>query len=85
MNYLYNLLLCFIFVTRLFAQTDQRNYDRELRTQNEAINALKDEIEQLRSKINKAESRERSTVTRISSLDEEITLTSRLIQSLIRE
>tara|TARA_A100001037_G_C15153943_1_gene642073 strand:- start:279 stop:1475 length:1197 start_codon:yes stop_codon:yes gene_type:complete len=84
-NYLYNFLLCVIFVTRLSAQTDQRNYDRELRTQNEAINALKDEIEQLRSKINKAESRERSTVTRISSLDEEITLTSRLIQSLRRE
>ena len=67
------------------AQSDQRNYDKELRHQNKAINALKDEIEQLRSKIKKAESREFSTVSRISSLDEEITLTSRLIQSLRRE
>ena len=67
------------------AQSDQRNYDKELRHQNKAINALKDEIEQLRSKIKKAESRELSTVSRISSLDEEITLTSRLIQSLRRE
>jgi septal ring factor EnvC (AmiA/AmiB activator) len=67
------------------AQSDQRNYDKELRHQNKAINALKDEIEQLRSKIRKAESREFSTVSRISSLDEEITLTSRLIQSLRRE
>ena len=55
MNYFYNILLCFIFVCQLSAQTDQRNYDVELRSQNEAINALKDEIEHLRGKIKKAE------------------------------
>lgn len=67
------------------AQTDQRDYNNELRYQNKAINALKNEIEQLRSKIKKTESRERSTASRISSLDEEIALTSRLVQSLKRE
>ena len=67
------------------AQTDQRDYNNELRYQNKAINALKNEIEQLRSKIKKTESRERSTARRISSLDEEIALTSRLVQSLKRE
>ena len=85
MNYFYNILLCFIFVCQLSAQTDQRNYDVELRSQNEAINALKDEIEHLRGKIKKAESREQSTVSRITNLDEEITLTSRLIHSLKKE
>ncbi len=67
------------------AQTDQRDYNNELRYQNKAINALKNEIEQLSSKIKKTESRERSTASRISSLDEEIALTSRLVQSLKRE
>ena len=67
------------------AQTDQRDYNNELRYQNKAINALKNEIEQLRSKIKKTESREWSTASRISSLDEEIALTSRLVQSLKRE
>ncbi|HIN02350.1 MAG TPA: hypothetical protein EYM60_03335 [Candidatus Marinimicrobia bacterium] len=74
-----------LFIMFISAQTDQRDYNNELRYQNKAINALKNEIEQLRSKIKKTESRERSTASRISSLDEEIALTSRLVQSLKRE
>lgn len=85
MKILNNTLFLAFLVTIISAQTDQRDYDKELRYQNEAINALKNEIEQLRSKIKRAESRERSTASRISSLDEEIALTSRLVQSLKRE
>ena len=53
--------------------------------QNKVINALNEEIQQLRSKINKAETRERSTVKRISDLDLEISLTEKLIQALKKE
>ena len=65
-----------------FGQSDDRDYDEELRYQNNAINALKLELKQLRSKIKTAESRERSTANRLSSIDKEISLTGKLIQSL---
>ena len=42
----------------LLTQSDNRDYDEELRYQNDAINALKTEISQLRLKIKTAESRE---------------------------
>ena len=85
MKFLIKLLHHLLLITFVFAQTDQRDYDNELRYQNKAINALKKEIEQLRSKIKKTESQERSASNRITSLDEEIALTSRLIQSLKKE
>ena len=69
----------------IIAQSDERDYDEELKYQNDAINALKTEINQLRLKIKTAESRERSASTRISSLDEEISLTAKLIRSLKSE
>ena len=78
-----------IFLSLLFsllsAQSDERDYDEELRYQNDAINALKTEINQLCLKIKTAESRERSASTRITSLDEEISLTAKLIRSLKSE
>ena len=70
------------FVNILISQSDERDYEEELRYQNEAINSLKTEIKQLRSKIKSAESRERSASSRILSLDEEISLTAKLIRSL---
>jgi len=76
------LIFSFQFIV---AQSDERDYDEELKYQNNAINALKTEINQLRLKIKTAESRERSASTRISSLDEEISLTAKLIRSLKSE
>ncbi len=76
------IFLLFIKGVLLAQQSDDRDYDEELKYQNAAINALKTEISQLRSKIQTAESRERSATNRISSLDEEISLTAKLIQSL---
>ena len=76
------IFLLFLKGVLLAQQSDDRDYDEELKYQNAAINALKTEISQLRSKIQTAESRERSATNRISSLDEEISLTAKLIQSL---
>jgi septal ring factor EnvC (AmiA/AmiB activator) len=73
------------FFHLLFSQSDERDYNEELRYQNDAINLLKTEIKQLRSKIKTAESRERSASSRISSIDEEISLTAKLIKSLKNE
>ena len=76
------IMLSFFYCVVSFGQSDERDYDEELRYQNDAINALKKELKQLRLKIKTAESRERSTVNRLSSIDKEISLTNKLIQSL---
>ena len=85
MKFTINILVVIFSLVAIFGQNSQRDYSEELRYQNEAINALKDEIQNLREKIKKTESRERSTIRRISTLDEEVALITRLIQSLRRE
>ena len=84
-----NIFILTIFVfscsNLIYSQSDDRDFNEELRYQNEAINSLKSEIKKLRSKVKTTESRERSTVNRITSLDKEITLTGKLINSLKNE
>ena len=85
MKFIIQIIFLTFFSQFIIAQSDERDYDEELKYQNNAINALKTEINQLRLKIKTAESRERSASTRISSLDEEISLTAKLIRSLKSE
>ena len=85
MKFIIQTIFLVFFCQVIIAQSDERDYDEELKYQNNAINALKTEINQLRLKIKTAESRERSASTRISSLDEEISLTAKLIRSLKSE
>ena len=85
MKFIIQIIFLIFFCQFIIAQSDERDYDEELKYQNDAINALKTEINQLRLKIKTAESRERSASTRISSLDEEISLTAKLIRSLKSE
>ena len=85
MKFTINILVVIFSLAAIFGQNSQRDYSEELRYQNEAIKALKDEIQNLREKIKKTESRERSTIRRISTLDEEVALITRLIQSLRSE
>ena len=79
----------FILVTYsfclLYSQSTQRDYNEELRYQNDAINKMKKEIEELSSKLRKANINETTTSKRITNLDEEIALVNKLIQSLKRE
>ena len=86
MKILHNIILCIaIFLSVAISQTEKRNYDNELRGQNKAINALRDEIKVLQNKIKKVDTQERSVTNRISYLDEEITLIAKLIQALNKE
>ena len=85
MKFIIQIIFLIFSCQSIIAQSDERDYDEELKYQNNAINALKTEINQLRLKIKTAESRERSASTRISSLDEEISLTAKLIRSLKSE
>ena len=69
----------------LNAQSSKRDYNEELRYQNDAINKMKKEIEELSSKLRKANISETTTSKRITNLDEEIALVNKLIQSLKKE
>ena len=69
----------------LNAQSSQRDYNEELRYQNDAINKMKKEIEELSSKLRKANINETTTSKRITNLDEEIALVNKLVQSLKKE
>ena len=69
----------------LNAQSSSRDYNEELRYQNDAINKMKKEIEELSSKLRKANINETTTSKRITNLDEEIALVNKLIQSLKKE
>tara|TARA_B100000809_G_scaffold169011_1_gene166343 strand:- start:6065 stop:7261 length:1197 start_codon:yes stop_codon:yes gene_type:complete len=85
MKFLLNILFIGLILSSAFSQTSKRDYKDELRHQNKAINSLNDEIQRLRGKIDKAESQERSAVKKILNLDEEISLTEKLIKALKRE
>ena len=69
----------------VFGQSPQRDYDEELRYQNDAINKMKNEIEEISSKLRKANIIETTTSKRIINLDEELALINKLIQSLKKE
>ena len=81
-NYIVLVSFCFCFLN---AQSSQRDYNEELRYQNDAINKMKKEIEELSSKLRKANINETTTSKRITNLDEEIALVNKLIQSLKKE
>ena len=85
MKHLQNIVLIYLLLSFLAAQTSQRDYNEELRYQNDAINKMKKEIEDLSSKLRKANINETSTTKRITNLDEEIALINKLIQSLKKE
>ena len=51
MKYSIKFVFIILFFQLLFSQSDERDYSEELRYQNDAINSLKTEIKQLRSKI----------------------------------
>ena len=80
--FIYIILVSFCVLN---AQSPQRDYNEELRYQNDAINKMKKEIEELSSKLRKANINETTTSKRITNLDEEIALVNKLIQSLKKE
>tara|TARA_B110000444_G_C18833719_1_gene594729 strand:- start:1408 stop:2622 length:1215 start_codon:yes stop_codon:yes gene_type:complete len=75
-------VLSFTFVS---SQQSKRDYDEELRYQNQAINSMKKEMKNLQARIEKANSKETSTSKRIIGLDEEIAFLRGLLQTIKNE
>ena len=85
MKILNKIILVFLFFGTVNSQSSQRDYSEELRYQNDAINKMKKEIEELSSKLRKANINETTTSKRITNLDEELALVNKLVQSLKKE
>lgn len=80
---IYFLLCCFLGA--LYGQDTARYYEDKLSTQDEAIESLKRQIRETRTRIEQADRMEKSTAYKISQLDKEISLTEQLINKLNRE
>ena len=74
-----------LFLVLAFSQRTQRDFERELKAQNSAIQSLKDEIESTKKRIASENRKEKSSVRKMSNLSEEISLLQKLLNELGKE
>ncbi len=79
------LLISLSLAVCLSGQTASRDFDEELNYQSKAIEALKKEISDVRTRIAREGRKEQTTAKIISNLEEEISLLDRLITELQRK
>ena len=68
------IIILSILLSYPFAQRSPRDFERELKAQNSAIQSLKDEIEATKKRIQSENKKEKSSVRKVSNLTEEIAL-----------
>ena len=78
-------IISITFFSLAFSQRTQRDFERELKAQNSAIQSLKDEIETTKKRINSESKKEKSSVRKVSNLSEEIGLLQKLVKELVKE
>ena len=79
------IIILSILLSYPFAQRSPRDFERELKAQNSAIQSLKDEIEATKKRIQSENKKEKSSVRKVSNLSEEIALLQKLLKELVRE
>ena len=78
-------IISITFFSLAFSQRTQRDFERELKAQNSAIQSLKDEIETTKKRINSENKKEKSSARKVSNLSEEIGLLQKLVKELVKE
>ena len=78
-------IISIAFICLAFSQRSQRDFERELKAQNSAIQSLKDEIETTKKRIKSENKKEKSSVRKVSNLSEEIGLLQKLVKELAKE
>ena len=78
-------IISITFFSLAFSQRTQRDFERELKAQNRAIQSLKDQIETTKKRINSENKKEKSSVRKVSNLSEEISLLQKLVKELVKE
>ena len=69
----------------IWGQRSQQDFEKELKAQSSAIEALRNEIEATKKRIQSEERKEKSTVRKVSNLSEEISLLQRLVKEIDKE
>ena len=77
--------ILFLIGQVIWAQTEDRDFEKELNYQSKAVRNLKNEIESTRKKLRSEENREKSAARTITNLEKEISLVERLIVQLKKE
>ena len=77
--------ILFLIGQVIWAQTEDRDFEKELNYQSKAVQNLKNEIESTRKKLRSEENREKSAARTITNLEKEISLVERLIFQLKKE
>ena len=78
-------IILFLISQVIWAQSDDRDFQKELNYQSKAIQDLKNEIKSTRGRLSSEENREKSATRTIANLEEEISLVERLITQLKKE
>jgi len=79
------IIILSILLSYPYAQRSPRDFERELKAQNSAIQSLKDEIEATKKRIQSENKKEKSSVRKVSNLSEEIALLQKLLKELAKE
>ena len=74
-----------LLVGFIWGQRSQQDFEKELKAQSSAIEALRNEIEATKKRIQSEGRKEKSTVRKVSNLSEEISLLQRLLKEIDKE
>ena len=79
------IILLTIFSGLVWGQRAQKDFEKELKEQNSAIQSLRNEIEATKKRIQSEGKKEKSSARRVSNLSEEISLLQRLLKEIDKE
>ena len=84
---MYRQIIVFLltFQGLILSQRTQPDFQKELESQNSAIQSLKDEINATKKRIQSEGRKEKSSVRRVSNLSEEISLLQQLLKEIKKE
>ena len=80
-----SLFILFLFSSLAVSQTRNRDFDKEMNYQSQAVRDLKNEIAATRKKLQSEEKKEKYAARTIMNIEEEISLVERLINQIKKE
>ena len=78
-------ILIILSLTICWGQRTSHDFEKELKTQNSAIQSLRNEIEATKNRIQKEGRKEKTSARRVNNLSEEISLLQRLVREIAQE
>ena len=78
-------ILIVFSLTLCWGQKISKDYKKELKAQNSAIQSLRNEIEATKNRIQSEGRKEKTSARRVNNLSEEISLLQRLVREIKKE